>query len=116
MKQLEIEMRLYLTREPGAKRECIIARNIPHAMQVWQDSADAYSRNLEMVISGEWLQKMIEQSNLQDGCNDVDEISRAEILGICLKGLRSGDAQAKQQCLEEVMHTLGYDVEVSEED
>jgi pyruvate/2-oxoglutarate dehydrogenase complex dihydrolipoamide acyltransferase (E2) component/tRNA A37 threonylcarbamoyladenosine synthetase subunit TsaC/SUA5/YrdC len=32
---------------------------VPHALQVWNESVDAYSRSLELVISGDWLMKLL---------------------------------------------------------
>jgi len=69
--KLEVEFRVYRTREPGAKRECIATRSIPHALQVWNESVDAYSRSLELVISGDWLMEQLQSSESGRGTRRV---------------------------------------------
>ena len=107
-RQLEIEFRVYRTRQPGESRECIATRSVPHALQVWNESVDAYSRSLELVISGDWLMKLL----AEDGkalVEDPDELNRAAVIDLCLRALSTNDEQQKEECLKEVLKTLGYD-------
>ena len=106
--QLEIEFRVYRTPEPEGKRECVVARSIPHALQAWHESVDAFSRSLELVVSGDWLMRMLEQ-NEREGCDEIDEVERSTIVGLCVEALRADDAQQKQHCLEQILAALGYD-------
>jgi hypothetical protein len=109
--QLEVEFRVYYTREVGAPRECIATRSVPHALQVWNDSVDAYSRSLELVISGDWLMRLLEQDGTGRDNEILDEIERSTIAGLCIKALTSSDPSQKQRYLEQVLDTLGYDVD-----
>jgi hypothetical protein len=106
--QLEMEFRVYRIPEPGGKRECIVARNIPHALQAWHESVDSFSRSLELVISGDWLMRLLAQ-NEREGCGEIDEVERATIVGLCVEALRVNNVQQKQQCLEQILAALGYD-------
>ena len=107
---LEVEFRVYRTREPSSKRECIATRSVPHALQVWNESVDAFSRSLELVISGDWLMQLLAQ-NGEAGCQEVDEIERVEVARLCLQALKTTDVEHKQRCLVQVLATLGYDPE-----
>jgi hypothetical protein len=104
--QLEIEFRVYRTREPGESRECIATRSVPHALQVWNESVDAYSRSLELVISGDWLMQLVEQSG--EGECEEPEVDRAAIVDLCLKALAADEVQEKQQLLKQVLAGLGH--------
>lgn len=112
MTQLEFEFRVYRTREPGGKRECIVARNVPHALQVWGESVDAYSRSLELVISGNWLMQLLE--NYEPGgphpSRTIDECDRTRIGQLCIDGLLTDDEELRRRCLEQVLTILGYDL------
>ena len=109
--QLEIQFRVYYIPEPGGKKECIATRSVPHALQVWNSSVDAYSRSLELVISGDWLMKLL----AKDGKGIIEEpgeIDRATIIDLCLKALSTDDDQQKEECLKQVLSTLDYDEEI----
>ena len=111
MTELEIEFRVYRSPDPSGKRECIVARSIPHALQAWQQSVDSFSRSLELVISGDWLMKVLEQSE-QDGCGEeIDGVERAAITKLCIEALAAQDATEKQALLKQVLALLGYDPE-----
>jgi hypothetical protein len=110
VQELEVEFRVYLTREPGGKRECVATRSVPHALQVWNESVDAYSRSLELVISGDWLMQLLMQNEREES-GEVTEVERAKIAELCLEALAAGDVQSKQTCLEQVLATLGYDLD-----
>jgi hypothetical protein len=101
--------------EEGGKRECIVARNVPHAMQVWGESGDAFSRSLELVISGGWLMQLLELNGLVERIGEGgpldDDCERAKIAEVCIQGLVSDDERLKQQCLEQVLVSLGYNVD-----
>ena len=105
--QLEVEFRVYYIPEPGATKECIATRSVPHALQVWNESVDAYSRSLELVISGDWLMKLL----AEDGKGRIEEpveIDRAAVIDLCLKALSAGDEQQKETYLKQVLLALGY--------
>jgi hypothetical protein len=105
--QLEIEFRVYYIPSPGAPKECIATRSVPHALQVWNKSVDAYSRSLELVISGDWLMKLL----AEDGrafVKDPDALNRAAVIDLCLKALSTDDEREKEECLREALETLGY--------
>ncbi len=108
MTQLEFEFRVYRTLEPGGKRECVVARTVPHALQVWSESKYAHSRSLELVISGEWLMQLLEQNS---GCEDsgISDGARVEIARLCIQGLSTDDTSQHQECLERILAVLGYD-------
>lgn len=112
MTQLEFEFRVYRTREPGAKRECVVARNVPHAMQVWGESVDAYSRSLELVISGNWLMQLMENVEMSTSGppTAIDECDRARITELCIDGLLAGSDEQRRRCLEQVLIALGHDL------
>jgi hypothetical protein len=105
--QLEVEFRVYYIPAEGSQRECIATRSVPHALQVWNKSVDAYSRSLELVISGDWLMKLL----AEDGkalIEDPDELNRAAVIELCLKALSTDDEQQKEECLKQVLKTLGH--------
>jgi hypothetical protein len=106
-RQLEIEFRVYRTRQPGESRECIATRSVPHALQVWNESVDAYSRSLELVISGDWLMQLVEQSD--EGTREEIEVDRAAIVDLCLKALATDEVQEKQRFLKQMLTALGCD-------
>ena len=108
VQQLEIEFRVYYSPAEGSQRECIATRSVPHALQVWNESVDAYSRSLELVISGDWLMKLL----AEDGkafVDDPDEVNRAAVIDLCLKALATDDDQKKEGYLKQVLDTMGYD-------
>lgn len=110
MAELEFEFRVYRTPREGGKRECVVARNVPHALQAWRESVDAYSRNLELVISGGWLMQLLEYArNDEQGGAEIDECERARIATLCIEGMLAEDGERKQQCIENVLVALGYD-------
>jgi hypothetical protein len=111
MTELEFELRVYRTRTPGGNRECISTRNVPHAMQVWHESMDAYSRSLELVISGAWLMQLLDYSELTDETKKgtLDECERIKVASLCIQALNTNDEQRKQRCIEQVLLALGYD-------
>ncbi|MBN1955141.1 MAG: hypothetical protein JW900_08845 [Anaerolineae bacterium] len=113
MTQLEFEFRVYRTPEENGKRECIVARSVPHAMQVWSESIDAYSRSLELVISGAWLMHLLEFSETCEKLveDDVDAGVRNKIMDLCIAGLISDNDHYKRECLEQVLVALGYDLD-----
>jgi hypothetical protein len=104
--QLEIQFRVYYIPEPGAKKECIATRSVPHALQVWNESVDAYSRSLELVISGDWLMKLLAEDG--KGVIEDPEMDRATVIDLCLKALSTEDNQKKEEYLKQVLNTLGY--------
>jgi hypothetical protein len=105
--QLEVEFRVYYIPSPGAPKECIATRSVPHALQVWNESVDAYSRSLELVISGDWLMKLLAE-NGKGFVEDPEGLNRATIIDLCLKALSTDDAQEKEQCLKQALGMLGY--------
>jgi hypothetical protein len=108
--KLEVEFRVYRTREPGSKKECIATRSVPHALQVWNESVDAYSRSLELVISGDWLMQQLERNeNGESPEGELDECERIRIAELCAQALATDDAKYKQHCLEQVLVVLGQD-------
>jgi hypothetical protein len=109
MSELEFEFRVYRTREQGGRRECIVARSVPHALQVWQESTGSYSRNLELVISGNWLMQLLAYDG--GACDEVNEDQRARIAQLCIEGLVARDSGGKQESLEKVLMALGYDLD-----
>ena len=110
MAELEFEFRVYRTPREGGKRECVVARNVPHALQAWRESVDAYSRNLELVISGGWLMQLLEYAQSEDQAGaEIDECERARIATLCIEGMLSEDSDLKQRCIENVLSALGYD-------
>ena len=109
--QLEIQFRVYYIPEPGGKKECIATRSVPHALQVWNSSVDAYSRSLELVISGDWLMKLLAEDG-KGAIEEPGEIDRAAIIDLCLKALSTDDGQKKEEYLKQVLSTLDYDEEV----
>jgi hypothetical protein len=109
--QLEIQFRVYYISEPGAKKECVATRSVPHALQVWNSSVDAYSRSLELVISGDWLMKLLAEDG-KETIEEPGEIDRAKIIDLCLKALSTDDDQKKEKCLKQVLSTLNYDEEI----
>jgi hypothetical protein len=110
MAELEFEFRVYRTPREGGKRECVVARNVPHALQAWRASVDAYSRNLELVISGGWLMQLLEYAQMDDEAGgEIDECERARIATLCIEGMLAEDGERKQQCIENVLVALGYD-------
>jgi len=114
VQQLEMEFRVYRTPEPGGRRECIVARNIPHALQAWHESVDSFSRSLELVISGDWLMQLL-ANNESEEFEEVNEIERAAIAKLCAEALKSKDAQQKQRYLEQILSVLGYDLDEIDE-
>jgi len=111
--KLEVEFRVYRTREPGSKKECIATRSVPHALQVWNESVDAYSRSLELVISGDWLMQQLERNeNGESPEGELDECERIRIAELCAQALATDDAKYKQHCLEQVLVVLGQDPQV----
>jgi len=109
--KLEVEFRVYRTREPGAKRECIATRSIPHALQVWNESVDAYSRSLELVISGDWLMEQLQSSESgRSLAGELDECERARIAELCAQALATDDPGYMQHCLQEILAMLGRNV------
>ncbi len=112
MTELEFEFRVYRTREPGAKRECVVARSVPHALQVWGESVDAYSRSLELVISGNWLMQLLENVELSEPrpSAPLDECDRARITQLCIEGLLTSSEEQRRRCLEQVLVALGHDL------
>jgi len=106
--KLEIEFRVYRTREPGGKRDCIATRSVPHALQAWNASVGDFDRRLELVISGDWLMRLIKENS--DGITEFDDQERARVLQLCLAALASDDETQKERCLEEVVEALGYDL------
>ncbi len=104
--QLEIQFRVYYIPEPGAKKECIATRSVPHALQVWNESVDAYSRSLELVISGDWLMKLLAEDG--KGVVEDPEMDRTMVIALCLKALSTEDNQKKEEYLKQVLNTLGY--------
>jgi hypothetical protein len=104
--QLEIQFRVYYIPEPGAKKECIATRSVPHALQVWNESVDAYSRSLELVISGDWLMKLLAEDG--KGVIEDPEMDRATVIDLCLKALSTEDDQKKEEYLKQVLNTLDY--------
>lgn len=109
--KLEVEFRVYRTREPGAKKECIATRSIPHALQVWNESVDAYSRSLELVISGDWLMEQLQNSEGgRSLAGELDECERVRIAELCAQALATDDAGYKRHCLQEILTLLGRDV------
>ena len=110
MAELEFEFRVYRTREPGAGRECIVARNIPHALQVWGESVDAVSRSLELVISGDWLMKLLESNEGGEKRKRRDPLcdnERAMIEELCVAGLAASDDRERERCLKQILVVLG---------
>ncbi|MBN1977800.1 MAG: hypothetical protein JW918_10390 [Anaerolineae bacterium] len=105
--QLEVEFRVYYIPAVGSPRECIATRSVPHALQVWNESVDAYSRSLELVISGDWLMKLLAEDG-KASIEDPDELNRAAVIDLCLKALSTDDEQQKEACLKQVLKTLGY--------
>ena len=105
--QLEIQFRVYYIPEPGGKKECIATRSVPHALQVWNSSVDAYSRSLELVISGDWLMKLLAEDG-KGMIEEPEEIDRAKIIALCLRALSTDDDQKKEECLKQVLSTLDY--------
>ncbi|MFN2271235.1 MAG: hypothetical protein ACK2US_10390 [Anaerolineae bacterium] len=105
--QLEIEFRVYYIPAEGSQRECIATRSVPHALQVWNESVDAYSRSLELVISGDWLMKLLAEDG-KASIGDPDELNRAAVIDLCLKALATDDEQQKEECLKQVLKTLGH--------
>ncbi|MBN1177606.1 MAG: hypothetical protein JXD18_00210 [Anaerolineae bacterium] len=112
MTELEFEFRVYRTREKNGSRECIVVRSVPHAMQVWEESKDAFSRRLELVIAGDWLAQLIDQEKDMPGqeCVEVEEDERASVMQLCIQGLLSADPHEKQRALERILVVLGYDL------
>ena len=111
--QLEFEFRVYRTREKNGKRECIVVRSVPHATQVWNESKNAFSRRLELVIAGDWLTRLLDSEELApcDTCNEeVVGDTRADVMQLCIEGLLSDDAAQKHHALEKILVTLGYDL------
>lgn len=111
--KLEVEFRVYRTREPGAKKECIATRSIPHALQVWNESVDAYSRRLELVISGDWLMEQLQSGESKSPAGELDECERMRIAELCTQALAAEDSDYKQHCLQEILALLGRDVEAT---
>ena len=109
--QLEVEFRVYYTPCEGAKRECIATRSVPHALQVWNKSVDAYSRSLELVISGDWLMRLLAQDGTGRPDENLEEVERSTIASLCIKAMTATDPQKKQQLLEQVLDTLGYNLD-----
>ena len=110
MTQLEFEFRVYRTRSPGEERECIVTRSVPHALQVWGESVDAFSRSLELVIGGDWLMQLLDATNdhqaiARGGITDPEERNR--LAKLCRKALESDDEQQKQACIQEILAALG---------
>jgi hypothetical protein len=113
--KLEVEFRVYRTREPGAKKECVATRSIPHALQVWNESVDAYSRSLELVVSGDWLMEQLQSSeNARSLAGELDECERVRIAALCTRALAADDPGYKQHCLQEILALLGRDMEATE--
>jgi len=115
MGQLEVELRIYFTHEKGGNRECVIARSIPHAMEVWNQESDVYSRNLELVLSGDWLMDLLEKDGRGLPVREFDECMRARIAEICIEALQADEVAEKQECLEQVLVALGWDLETVKE-
>ena len=111
MPQLEFEFRVYRTLEKDGKRECVVARSVPHALQVWGESHQAIDRSLELVISGNWLMQFLEQTDSAERQlpTEIDECARIKIAETCIDGLLTQDPAVKQRCIEEVLVALGYD-------
>jgi hypothetical protein len=105
--KLEVEFRVYRTREPGSKKECIATRSVPHALQVWNESVDAYSRSLELVISGDWLMQQLERGEDEEPPEgELDECERVRIAELCTQALAADDAKYKQHCLKQILALL----------
>lgn len=114
--KLEVEFRVYRTREPGAKKECIATRSVPHALQVWNESVDAYSRSLELVISGDWLMEQLRRNeNGETLAGELDGCERVRIAELCTQALATDDVKYKQHCLEQILALLGQAPEELEE-
>jgi len=112
--QLEVEFRVYYIPAEGAQKECIATRSVPHALQVWNESVDAYSRSLELVISGDWLMKLLAE-NGKEFIEDPDVLNRAAVIDLCLKALSTDDDQKKEECLRQALTTLGYNLDAEDE-
>jgi hypothetical protein len=111
--QLEVEFRVYYIPAAGSPRECIATRSVPHALQVWNESVDAYSRSLELVISGDWLMKLLAEDG-KTSIEDPDELNRAAVIDLCLKALSTDDERQKEECLKQVLKTLGYSTDATD--
>ncbi len=109
MAKLEFEFRVYRIREDTDKRDCIAIRNVPHALEVWDDHVDAFQRRLELLISGGWLMQLLEynESCAEVEEEDLDKNERTQIMEWCLKALTSDDESYRQQCLEQILLALG---------
>lgn len=111
--QLEVEFRVYYIPAEGAQRECIATRSVPHALQVWNESVDAYSRSLELVISGDWLMKLLAE-NGRGFIEDPDVLNRSVVIDLCLKALSTDDEQEKEACLKQVLEAMGYSLDAKD--
>jgi hypothetical protein len=117
--QLEFEFRVYRTRKKNGKRECIVVRSVPHAMQIWNESKNAFSRRLELVIAGDWLTQLLNSDEFTPCDTEDVEVTgdrRADVMQLCIEGLLGDDTVQKQRSLEKILVTLGYDpVAIKEE-